>query len=53
MKSKTIIISALEENNTRGILTVFQDDELLKCRLRVYNLEKISRYCKLGIYHEN
>ena len=53
MKSKTIIISAPEENNTRGILTLFQEDDLLKCRLRVYNLEKISRYCKLGIYHQN
>ena len=53
MKSKTIIISAIEENNTRGILTLFQEDDLLKCRLRVYNLSKISRYCKLGIYHEN
>jgi len=53
MKSKTIIVSAPEENNTRGILTLFQEDELLKCRLRVYNLEKISRYCKLGIYHNN
>lgn len=53
MKSKTIIISAPEENNTRGILTLFQEDDLLKCRLRVYNLEKISRLCKLGIYHQN
>jgi len=53
MKSKTIIISAPEENNTRGILTLFQEDDLLKCRLRVYNLEKISRFCKLGIYHQN
>ncbi len=53
MKSKTIIISAIEENNTRGILTLFQEDDLLKCRLRAYNLEKLSRYCKLGIYHEN
>lgn len=53
MKSKTIIISAPEENNTRGILTLFQEDDLLKCRLRVYNLEKLSRFCKLGIYHQN
>ena len=53
MKSKTIIISAPEENNTRGILTLFQEDDLLKCRLRVYNLQKISRFCKLGIYHIN
>ena len=53
MKSKTIIISAPEENNTRGILTLFQEDDLLKCRLRVYNLQKISRFCKLGIYHQN
>ena len=53
MKSKTIIISAPEENNTRGILSLFQEDDLLKCRLRVYNLQTISRFCKLGIYHEN
>jgi len=53
MKSKTIIISAPEENNTRGILTLFQEDDLLKCRLRVYNLQEISRYCKLGIFHQN
>ena len=53
MKSKTIIISAPEENNTRGILTLYQEEDLLKCRLRVYNLEKLSRFCKLGIYHQN
>ena len=53
MKSKTIIISSPEENNTRGILTLFQEEDLLKCRLRTYNLQAISKSCKLGIYHEN
>lgn len=53
MKSKTIIISSPEENNTRGILTLFQEDDLLKCRLRTYNLQAISKSCKLGIFHEN
>ena len=53
MKSKTIIVSSPEENNTRGILTLFQEDDLLKCRLRVYNMDKLSKHCKLGIYHQN
>lgn len=52
MKSKTIIISSQNENSTgRGILTIYQDDDLLKCKLRLYNFPKLSRNCKLGIYH--
>lgn len=53
MKSKTIIISALEEsqNKGRGILTIYQEDELLKCKLRLYNVNRLSRFCKLAIYH--
>jgi len=50
MKSKTIIISS-EETSGRGILTLYQEDDLLKCRLRLYNVEKLSRHCRLGIYH--
>lgn len=55
MKSKTIIISAPEENksNGRGILTLFLEDDLLKCRIRLYNVNKLNKFCKLGIYHEN
>lgn len=53
MTSKTIIISAIDNNSARGILTLFQEDDLLKCRLRTYNLSPISKFCKLGIYHEN
>lgn len=55
MKSKTIILSNIDKNNHtgRGILTLYQEDDLLKCKLRLYNVEKLSRYCKLGIYHNN
>lgn len=55
MKSKTIIISNIERNNQngRGILTLYQEDDLLKCKLRLYNVKKLNRYCKLGIYHNN
>lgn len=52
MQSKTIIISSERDNSKRGILTLFQDEELLKCRLRTYNLQPLNRFCKLGIYHE-
>ena len=52
MKSKTIIISSQDENsNGRGILTIYQEDDLLKCKLRLYNFPKLNRNCKLGIYH--
>ncbi len=52
MKSKTIILSN-ENEKGRGILTIFQEDDLLQCRLRVYNISKLNRYCKIGIYHNN
>lgn len=52
MKSKTIIMSSTVDNSVRGILTIFIEDDLLKCRLRTYNLPSLSIYCKLGIYHE-
>lgn len=51
MKSKTIILSN-ENNKGRGILTLFQDDDLLQCRLRLYNIEKLDRLAKIGVYHE-
>ncbi len=55
MKSKTIIISNTDKNNQngRGILTLYQDEDLLRCKLRLYNVEKLNQYCKLGIYHNN
>lgn len=53
MKSKTLILSSQENNykSGRGILTLFQDDDLLKCRLRLYNISHLNKHCKLGIYH--
>ncbi len=52
MKSKTIIISPNEENKTaRGIVTLYVEDELLKCKMRLYNAEKLNKNCKLGVYH--
>ena len=52
MKSKTIILSGENQNKSgRGILTIYSEDDLLKCRLRLYNVEKLNKYCKLGIYH--
>lgn len=54
MKSKTIIISSQNNGeNSRGILTIFMEDDLLKCKLRLYNITTLNRYCKLGIYHQN
>ncbi len=50
MKSKTIILSN-ETEKGRGILTIFEDGELLECRIRLYNIEKLSRFCKIGVYH--
>ena len=50
MKSKTIILSN-EKTKGRGILTIYQEDDLLQCRLRLYSIPKLSRYCKLGVYH--
>jgi hypothetical protein len=51
MNSKTIILSN-HETKGRGILTIFEEDGLLQCRLRLYNTPQLSRFCKLGIYHE-
>lgn len=55
MKSKTIIISSQEHTSIsgRGIVTIFQDDDLLKCRLRLYNIAKLNKFCKLGVYHND
>ena len=53
MKSKTIILSQNEtsNNSSRGILTLYIEDELLKSKLRLYNSKPLSKDCKLGIYH--
>ena len=53
MKSKSIILSSENNSNKtgRGILTIYSEEDLLKCRLRLYNIEKLNKYCKLGIYH--
>lgn len=55
MKSKTIIINSQNEQTKsgRGILTLYQEDDLLKCRLRLYNTPKLNKFCKIGIYHNN
>lgn len=54
MKSKTIILSSTEESkNGRGILTLYTEDDLLKCKLRLYNVEKLSKDCRIGIFHLN
>ena len=54
MKSKTIILSSPEHETTaRGILTLYMEDDLLKCKLRLYSAPKLNRYCKLGVYHNN
>lgn len=54
MKSKTIILSSQnDQEKGRGILTLFIEDDLLKCKLRLYNIPTLNRFCKLGIYHQN
>ena len=52
MKSKTIILS-LENEKGRGILTIYQEEDLLQCRIRLYNIGELSKFCKIGIYHNN
>ena len=49
MKSKTIIISS--DHSGRGILTITEEGDLLKCKLRLYNVERLSASCRLGLYH--
>lgn len=51
MKSKTIIISQ-PNNEGRGILTLYQEDDLLKGKLRLYNFPTLNKDCKLGVYHQ-
>jgi len=51
MKSKTIILSN-ENQKGRGIITLLQEEDYLSIRLRLYNIEKLNPYCKIGIYHD-
>lgn len=53
MKSKTIIIQSQTNKSGRGILTLYEEDDLLKCKLRLYNTEKLNNFCRLGVYHNN
>lgn len=55
MKSKTIILSANENEfkGARGILTLYSEEDLLKCRIRLYGINKLDKFCKLGIYHNS
>ena len=54
MESKTLIISPIEEGkSSRGIVTLYVEDDLLKCKIRLYNVEKLNEYYKIGIYHQN
>lgn len=53
MKSKTIILSS-PENSTksgRGIITIYHENDLLSVKLRLYNISKLAKTCKIGIYH--
>jgi len=53
MKSKTIIMSSpAQKSQGRGILTIYEEDGLLQCRIRLYSTPDLSRFCKLGIYHQ-
>ena len=54
MKSKTIILSSQNnQTNGRGILTLYEENGLLQCKLRLYNIKKLDVYCKIGVYHNN
>ena len=55
MKSKTIILSSPNDKQTspsgRGILTIHEENDLLMCRIRLYNVPELNRDCKIGVYH--
>ncbi len=52
MSSKTMILSSPDENG-RGIMTIFTEDDLLQIRIRLYNIKELNKDCKIGIYHNN
>ena len=51
MNSKTIILSSKENSTSRAILSLYIEDELLKCKIRLYNTNKLNASTKIGIYH--
>ena len=53
MKSKTIIISSPDSDNSRGILTITEDTDRIRCKLRLYHTPPLSADCHLGIYHND
>lgn len=56
MKTKTIILSNPDQNSSdkgRGILSFYIEDEILICKLRLYNIARFDRYAKLAVYHQN
>ena len=56
MKTKTIILSNINTDSNisgRGILSFYIEDEILYCKLRLYNIPSFYRYTKLAIYHQD
>lgn len=56
MKSKTIILSNPNTDSSqagRGILTFYIEDDILICKIRLYNITPFDRYTKLAVYHQN
>lgn len=52
MISKTIILT--KENSTgRGIITLSMQDDLLLCKLRLYNLPSLNKNTKISVYHQD
>jgi len=56
MKSKTIILSSnkkFDSNSPRAILTLICENNQVDGKIRLYNLNSLNKYTKLGIYHNN
>lgn len=56
MKSKTIILSSQKKfinNSPRAIVTFITDNKKTEGKLRLYNLDTLPSFSKLGIYYEN
>lgn len=61
MKTKTIILSSQNNeesqnsNNkqSRAILSLYEEDDLLKVKMRIYNSKPLDKNTKIGIYHNN
>lgn len=41
------------KTNSRAILTLYIEDELLKCRVRTYDMHRLTQYTKIAVYHNN